>query len=236
MNATRETPMGASRGFTMLEMVIATVLFAAGALYIYSTFTGVTRSTANATVSIDLGSQNKKALTRLYNELQATSVIEQDTDGVDSTPPEPVFAIEVDAGAPKPFTAAKLVTRGSFDATQEDGTWDVGGNRAQARELVVTSQSRLRFRKVIGYQFNAGTGSILPEWSSWITYRVDPERRLIREVPGRPTRTIANHVDVFHVAGQTDGTVVVSLVTGRRAPDGRSTRRYANSVTIHPKN
>jgi len=228
--------MHSHRGFTMVEMVIATALFAAGALYIYSTFTGVTRSSQTATVSIDLGSQNKKALTRIYNELQATSVIEQDTDGVDSTPPEAVFAIDVDAGAPAPRTAARLVNRGSFGASESSGTWEVGGNRAQARELVVTNQSRVRFRKVIGYQFNAGTGSILPEWSNWITYRVNDRRQLVREVPGRPTRVVANRVDVFNVAEQTDGTVVVSLVTGRRSPDGRGMRRYANAVTIHPKN
>lgn len=220
----------------MVEMVIATAMFAAGSLYIYSTFTGVTRSTQNATVSIDLGSQNKKALTKIYNELQATSVIEQDTDGVDSTPPETVFAITADDTAPRPFTAAKLVSRGTFSATQSGETVNVGGNKVQAREIVVATQSRLRFRKVIGYQFNAGAGSILPEWSNWVTYRVDNQRRLIREVPGRPTRTVANRVDVFNVQEQSDGTVVVSLVTGRRNPDGRGVKRYANAVTIHPKN
>ena len=225
-----------TRGFTLVEMVIATALFVAGTLYIYSTFTGVTRSTATASVSIDLGSQNKKALTRIYNELQATSVIEQDTDGMDSTPPEPVFVVEPDTGAPMPFTAARLVERGSFGAEEEDGTWDLGGNRTQAREMVVAHQSRLRFRKVVGYRFNAATGSIVPEWSNWITFRVDDRRRLVREVPGRTTRTIATRVDVFDVAVRPDGTVVVSLVTGRRSPDGRDVRRYANSVTIHPKN
>ena len=116
--------MRTNRGFTMVEMVIATAIFAAGSLYIYSTFTSVTRSSQNATVSIDLGSQNKKALTKVYNELQATSVIDQDTDGVDSTPPESVFAITTDTGAPTPFTASKLVTRGTFNATQKEGNWD----------------------------------------------------------------------------------------------------------------
>ncbi|MHC4409269.1 MAG: PulJ/GspJ family protein [Planctomycetota bacterium] len=228
--------MRSRRGFTMVEMVIATAMFAAGSLYIYSTFTGVTRSTQNATVAIDLGSQNKKALTKVYNELQATSVIEQDTDGVDSTPPEAVFSITEDTGAPRPFTAARLVERGTFSASQTGETVTVGGNKVQAREMVVATQTRLRFRKVIGYQFNAGAGSILPEWSNWVTYRVDSQRRLIREVPGRPTRTVANRVDVFNAREQSDGTIVVSLVTGRRNPDGRSVKRYANAVTIHPKN
>ena len=67
--------MRTNRGFTLLEMTVATALFAAGSLFVYSTFAGVTKSSRSATVRIDLGSQNKRALTRLYNELQASSWI-----------------------------------------------------------------------------------------------------------------------------------------------------------------
>jgi prepilin-type N-terminal cleavage/methylation domain-containing protein len=126
MNRTRKYPMRSRRGFTMVEMVIATAMFAAGSLYIYSTFTGVTRSTQNATVAIDLGSQNKKALTKVYNELQATSVIEQDTDGVDSTPPEAVFSITEDTGAPRPFTARSPRIRARRGRSRRPG-WSSAG-------------------------------------------------------------------------------------------------------------
>ncbi|MEM8885539.1 MAG: prepilin-type N-terminal cleavage/methylation domain-containing protein [Planctomycetota bacterium] len=228
--------MRRQHGFTLAEAVVAVAIFATGSLYIYSTFTGVTRSSQTASVQIDLGSQNKKALTKIYNELQATSMIAQDTDGLDSTPPEAVFNVSTDNGAPTPYTKAKLVTRTMKSATQTGGKWEVGANKMQAREMEVSNQSQLRFRKVIGYQFNATAGSILPQWSGWVTYRVDNQRRLIREADGRPTRTVAQRVDVFNVNPRADGTVVISLVTGRRSPDGQGVRRYANAITINPKN
>ncbi|MHC4548786.1 MAG: prepilin-type N-terminal cleavage/methylation domain-containing protein [Planctomycetota bacterium] len=229
--------MRRNAGFTLLEMVVATGLFLAGAIYIYGTFAGVTKSTRSATVQVDLGSQNKKALTRFFSELQASSLTPQDTDGLDSTEPEAVLTIADDANAPVPRTKAIIVNRKAVgDVNQTGGTWSLGGGKMQARETSITQSKTVRFRKVIGYQFNTGAGTIVPEWSNWITYRVNARNQLVRSVEGGATRVVANRVDALHVDPRIDGTVLVTLITGRRNPTGAGWRRYANSITIHPKN
>jgi prepilin-type N-terminal cleavage/methylation domain-containing protein len=229
--------MRRNAGFTMVEMVVATALFAAGSLYVYSTFAGVTQSTRSSTVQIDLGSQNKRALTRIYNELQATSLTPQDTDGVDSTEPEAVFEILSDTAAPAPRTDAKLVNRVGETATQGGGgEWSLGGAREQARERVIDQSKRIRFRKVVGYDFNAGAGSIVPEWSGWISYSVNPENQLVRTVEGQPGKVVAHDVDALDAVSSPDGTVVLVMVTAKRNPTGPGWRRYANAVTVNPKN
>jgi prepilin-type N-terminal cleavage/methylation domain-containing protein len=229
--------MRRNSGFTLLEMMISMGLFVAGALFVYSTFAGVTQSSASATVQIDLGSQNKKSLTRLFSELQASSLTPQDTDGLDSTEPEAVLVIEDDNAAPLPQTKAIIVNRRAVGtATQVNGEWEVGGGRMQARERDITISKRLRFRKVIGYQFNPTAGSITPEWSRWITYELNPRNQLVRRLENGPTRIVANNVDALDAQARVDGTVLVTLITAKRRPDGRGIRRYANAITIHPKN
>lgn len=229
--------MRRNAGFTLLEMAVAAGLFAAGAIYIYGTFAGVTRSSRTATVQIDLGSQNKRALTRFFGELQASSLTPQDTDGLDATEPEAVLTIQDDDAAPVPNTKAIIVNRPTVGTvTQTDGTWSLGSGKMQARETSITKSKIIRFRKVIGYQFNAGAGTIVPEWSNWITYRVNAQNQLIRQVDGGATRVIANRVDALHVDPRIDGTVLVTLITARRNPTGAGWKRYANSITIHPKN
>jgi prepilin-type N-terminal cleavage/methylation domain-containing protein len=226
-------------GFTLLEMMISMALFTAGAVYVYATFSGVTTSSRSATVQIDLGSENKKAMTRLFAELQASSLTPQDTDGIDATEPEPVLVIEDDTGAPAPTTKAKLVNRGAVGGGVQGsaGTgYELGHSKEQARERVITSSKRLRFRKVVGYMFNQSSGTIVPEWSGWVTYSVNDRNQLVRTVPGRPTRVVANHVDAFDVDAKVDGTIVVTMITARRNPTGAGWKRYANAVTIHPKN
>jgi prepilin-type N-terminal cleavage/methylation domain-containing protein len=236
-------------GFTLLEMMISMGLFAAGALFVYSTFAGVTKSSRSATVEVDLGSHNKQALTRLFSEMQASSLTPQDTDGIDSTEPEAVLVVEDDTGAPAPHTKAVIVNRRTVgSATAVDGTWEVGGSRMQAREMSITASKRVRFRKVIGYQFNASAGSITPEWSKWITYSINDRNQLVRSLEDGPSRIIAQNVDAFDVGSpmdnpatplpalESDGTIVVTLITAKRDPSNPGWRRYANSITIHPKN
>jgi prepilin-type N-terminal cleavage/methylation domain-containing protein len=229
--------MRRSAGFTLVEMIIATTIFAAGSLYIYATFSGVTRSSRSATLEIDLGSENKRALTRMYNELQATSLTGQDTDGLDSTDPEAVFLIEDDLSAPPPVSAATTVVRTTTTSvTETDGTLELGESQDQARERVITRSVRIRFRKVVGYRFNESAGTIVPEWSDWVTYAVNPQRQLVRTVPGRRPIVISNRVDALDAMARADGTVIVTLVSARPDPNGAGFRRYANAVTIHPKN
>ncbi|MFQ5668761.1 MAG: type II secretion system protein J [Candidatus Binatia bacterium] len=225
-------------GFTLVEMVVATALFAAGSVYVYATFTGVTRSTRTATLEIDLGVQNKRALSRMFNEMQATSLTPQDTDGLDSTEPISVFVIEQDTAAPLPKTQALLVNRGAAGAvaTSVDGTKAIGDSRTQARELAITRSKRIRFRKVVGYQFSAGAGTILPEWSGWITYSINGRNQLVRQREGGRPRVISGRIDALEAQARTDGTVIVTLISARRNPVGAGWRRYANSVTINPKN
>jgi prepilin-type N-terminal cleavage/methylation domain-containing protein len=229
--------MRRNAGFTLIEMTVAAGLFAAGAVYIYGTFAGVTRSSRTATVQIDLGSQNKRALTRFFGELQASSLTPQDTDGLDATEPEAVLTITDDDDAPVPNTKAIIVNRPTVGTvTQLDGTWSLGEGKMQARERSILKSKIVRFRKVIGYQFNAGAGTIVPEWSNWITYRVNAQNQLMRQVDGGATRIIANRVDALDVEARIDGTVLVTLITARRNPTGPGWKRYANSITIHPKN
>lgn len=222
-------------GFTLLEMVVSTALFAAGAIYIYSTFAGVTVSSSNATIEVDLSSQNKKGMTRLYNELQASSMNTHDID--DSGVEQAVLTVEADNGAPAPSTQARVVTR-TFTAPAQDANqgWLLGEAKEQAREKTINTQSRLRFRKVIGYRFNEAAGTILPEWSPEIVYRVNNRRQLQRTVTGRPPTTVATYVDAFDVDTSVDGTIVITLITAKRRPSGGGWRRYANSITVHPKN
>ncbi len=226
--------MRRNAGFTLLEMSIATTLFAVGAIYIYSTFTSVTVSTANATVEIDLSSQNKKGMTRLFNELQASSLSTHDID--DSGVEQPVLSVEADNVAPPPSTKALVVVR-TFSAPGQDSKgWLLGESKEQAREKTITTQSRLSFRKVIGYRFNEAAGTILPEWSPEVVYRVNNRRQLQRTVTGRPPTVVASYVDAFDVDASVDGTIVITLITAKRRPSGGGWSRYANSITVHPKN
>jgi type II secretory pathway component PulJ len=229
--------MRRSGGFTLIEMMVSTGLFIAGALFVYSTFSGVTKSSRSVTVDVDLGSYNKQALTRIFSEMQASSLTAQDTDGLDSTEPEPVLTIEDDLAAPKPQTKAVIVNRRTVgSATDVNGIWEVGGSRMQAREMSITTSKRIRFRKVIGYQFNASAGSITPEWSRWITYAVNDRQQLVRSLEGGASRIIAQNVDAFDVQARVDNTLLVTLITAKRDPSNPGWRRYANSVTVHPKN
>lgn len=224
-------------GFTLIEMMVSTGLFIAGAMFVYSTFSGVTKSSRSVTVDVDLGSYNKQALTRLFSEMQASSLTAQDTDGLDSTEPEPVLIIEDDAAAPKPHTKAVIANRRAVgSATEVNGTWDVGGGRMQAREMAITTSKQVRFRKVIGYQFNASAGSITPEWSRWITYAVNDRSQLVRSLEGGASRIIAQNCDAFDVQARVDSTLLVTLITAKRDPSNPGWRRYANSITVHPKN
>lgn len=233
-------------GFSLVEMVIATALFAVGSLFIYTTFTSVTRSSASATVRIDLGAENKRALTRVYDELQASSSVPQKIENL------PIAAFEDeeinpdgtintlmsgdDLESPLPVTVARIVDRSTASvATLEADTWSVGESKTQARERVLPRSSWLRFRKVTGYFFNGG--DISPSWSPRVQYRVNDRRQLVRRVAAGRERVVANDVDVFHV-DQTnpDGTVVITLVTAKPDPNGEGWRRYANTLTVHPKN
>lgn len=224
-------------GFTLIEMMVSTGLFIAGAMFVYSTFSSVTKSSRSVTVDIDLGSYNKQALTRIFSEMQASSLTAQDTDGLDSTEPEPVLIIEDDAAAPKPHTKAVIVNRRAVgSATDVDGAWEVGGSRMQAREMSITTSKQVRFRKVIGYQFNASAGSITPEWSRWITYAVNDRGQLVRSLEGGASRIISQNCDAFDVQARVDSTLLVTLITAKRDPSNPGWRRYANSITVHPKN
>jgi len=229
--------MRTNRGFTLLEMTISTALFVAGTVYVYATFSGVTQSSKSATIQIDLGSQNKRVLTRLFSEMQASSLLPQDTDGIDSTEAEPVLLITDDTAAPAPLSKALVVTRRApgTATTDTDGNLEVGAAREQAREKSISRSKSVRFRKVVGYQYVAAAGTIAPEWSEWITYRVDKDRRLVRGYGSEPPRPVAHDIDAFDVEARPDGTVIVTAITAKREPNGRW-RRYANSVTIHPKN
>jgi len=229
--------MRRNRGFTLIEMMVSTGLFVAGALFVYSTFSGVTKSSRSVTVDVDLGSYNKQALTRIFSEMQASSLTAQDTDGLDSTEPEPVLTITDDPAAPKPRTKAVIANRRAVGtATDVNGTWEVGGSRMQAREMAIATSKLVRFRKVIGYQFNPSAGSITPEWSRWITYAVNDRSQLVRSVDGGASRIIAQNVDAFDVQARVDSTLLVTLITAKRDPSNPGWRRYANSITVHPKN
>jgi len=230
--------MKRNNGFTLLEMMIATMIFAAGSIYVYATFTGVTRASRTATIEIDLGSQNKGAMTRIFNELQATSLTPQDTDGLDSTEPETVCIVADDVSAPVPETRNIVLERPpeQLVSTEADGVKGFGITRQQARERTIATSRSIRFRKVIGYQFNAGAGSITPEWSKWITFRINDKHQLIRVVDGGSPRIIANMIDALDASIRPDGTMLVTLISARRDPTGNGWRRYANAVTIHPKN
>ena len=155
----------------------------------------------------------------------------------DSGVEQPVFVRIEDDTSPTPATPAKVVTR-TFTAPVQDGegNWGLGEAKVQAREKTIARNSQISFRKVVGYRFNAGAGSILPEWSPLITYRVDAQRKLQRSVDGGRTRTVAAYVDAFDVETRVDGTVVIPLITAKRRPAGGGWQRYANSTTIHPKN
>jgi prepilin-type N-terminal cleavage/methylation domain-containing protein len=233
MNRKRNT-----HGFTLVELVFALAIFATGSLFVHSLLSGVTENSQTVTIGIDLGSQNKRCLTQIFNGLQATSLLPQDTDGLDATDPVSVFLIEEDDGAPTPKTEAVLTNRAtaSVEFAQDGTTLLAGGSREQAREKRITKSKRIRFRRVAGYRFNATTGAILPDWSGWITYFVDAKGHLMYQADGKPARAIASRVDALDAEVRPDGTILVTIVSARRSPDGHGWRRYANSVTIHPKN
>ena len=233
MNSKRHTA-----GFTLIEMIISMAIFAAGSVYVYTTFAGVTASSKSITIGIDLGSQNKRCLTRLFNELQATSLLPQDTDGLDATDPVAVCVVEDDNAAPAPKTKSLVVNRkaAAIEFGKDGTTLLAGGSKEQAREKTITKSKRIRFRKVIGYEFNELAGTILPDWSGWITYFVDGKGHLMRQVEGKRARTVAGRVDALAADVRADGTILITIISARRSPDGHGWKRYANSVTVHPKN
>jgi len=65
---------------------------------------------------------------------------------------------------------------------------------------------------------------------------VNGSRQLERRSGARAPQVVASHVDAFRVEVKADGTLVITLVSARPAADGRGWRRYANAVTVHPKN
>jgi hypothetical protein len=106
-------------GFTVIEVVVATTLLAAGSFYAYSAFADGTES---ATVRHDDGPRNRPALTRICDELEATSLTARDTDGPGDAEATPVFEILDDASAPAP----------------------------RARDGAIPRSKRIRFRKAVG--------------------------------------------------------------------------------------
>ena len=169
--------MRRNAGFTLLETTIAITLFASAAVYVYSTFGAVVDSSTTMTLQIDLGSQNKRAMTKFYNELQATSLTPQDTDGLDNTDPVPVFTIEDNAAAPKPMTKNIVMSRTLSTPTTKNGVMEIGDSKEQARERQITGSKRVKFRKVVGYQFDASGGSIVPE-----RYRIKITRAFLKRL------------------------------------------------------
>ena len=83
---------------------------------------------------------------------------------------------------------------------------------------------------------NPTAGSITPEWSRWITYAVNDRSQLVRSLEGGASRIIAQSVDAFDVQARPDSTLLVTLITAKRDPSNPGWRRYANSITVHPKN
>jgi hypothetical protein len=119
---------------------------------------------------------------------------------------------------------------------QTGETWALGKTQTQARERAISASQMLRFRKVIGYQFNAAKGTIIPEWSNEVTYRVNARKQLVRAVAGGPARVVAQYVDALDAQVTADGTVILTIITARPLGDGKGWKRYANSVTVRPKN
>lgn len=232
-NPNTGSPRGGA-GFTLIEMAVASAMFAAGALYIYATFAGITRSSQSATIALDLNSENKRALTALYNEIQASSLATHDIN--DSGTEVAVFTVDVDAAAPLPRSQSLNVDRSGATIQGVTNDFTLGEAKEQARERNIGTNSRLRMRKVIGFRFQVAGGTISPEWSQEVTFRVNQLRQLVRSIPGRPPRIISNHVDAFEVRPRPDGTVIVTLVNAKRNPNAPGFIRYANAVTVHPKN
>ena len=232
-NPNTDAPRGGA-GFTLIEMAVASAMFAAGALYIYSTFAGITRSSQSATIALDLNSENKRALTTLYNEVQASSLAPHDID--DSGTEVAVFTVDVDAAAPLPRTQALNVDRSGATVSGVTNDFTLGEAKQQARERTIGTSSRLRLRKVIGFRFQVAGGTISPEWSQEVTFFVNQRRQLVRSLPGRSPRIISNYVDAFEVQIRADGTVIITLINAKRNPNAAGFIRYANAVTVQPKN
>ena len=232
-NPNTDAPRGGA-GFTLIEMAVASAMFAAGALYIYSTFAGITRSSQSATIALDLNSENKRALTTLYNEVQASSLAPHDID--DSGTEVAVFTVDVDAAAPLPRTQALNVDRSGATVSGVTNDFTLGEAKQQARERTIGASNRLRLRKVIGFRFQAAGGTISPEWSAEVTFFVNQRRQLVRSLPGRPPRIMSNYVDAFEIQTRPDGTVIITLISAKRNPNAAGFIRYANAVTVQPKN
>ncbi|MCG3136035.1 MAG: hypothetical protein HMLKMBBP_03830 [Planctomycetes bacterium] len=105
--------------------------------------------------------------------------------------------------------------------------------RPRLRSFGNTANSRLVFNKVAGFSI-AATGEPVITWSTDITYRVIG-RTLVREQDGNQA-IISSNVSRFVVEETNDNTILVTLVTERRARATNEVTKQWNQIEVDPKN
>lgn len=110
-------------------------------------------------------------------------------------------------------------------------TFGTAASRPRAR--VFPNNSILSFQKVVGYTIS-GSGEPILTWSTNVQYRVQG-RSLVRIQDG-VTQTVSRNCTAFFVEQTDAGTVVISIVSERRASATGEITTQSNQYEVRPKN
>lgn len=117
------------------------------------------------------------------------------------------------------------------DTTTSFTVLDAGAQRP--RELRFTTNTRLRFQKVLNYSWGAD-GEPVIQWGPWVEYTVQG-RQLVRIENGL-TQVVSPNCSGFDVVQTTANTLKITLVTEHRTRDGKTVATQANHMEVVPKN
>jgi hypothetical protein len=125
-------------------------------------------------------------------------------------------------------------TRSGRTRSQTGSLYTFGNASLRPRNRNFTLNAIVTFQKVIGYWIDTNTNAPVLNWSTPITYRVQG-RDLVRQQDGR-TLIVSRNCSCFFVEQTDAGTIVLSLISQRRAPSTGEVTQQSNQVEIRPKN
>jgi hypothetical protein len=109
----------------------------------------------------------------------------------------------------------------------------LGDGTDRARNRALPGNSILRFQKAVDFDVDSW-GVVTIQWSTPVEYRTIG-RRLVRIQDGK-TQTVTSNCSCFYVEQTDAGTIVITIVSERRAPTANAVTRHSNQIEVRPKN